>query len=234
MPTTWVALLRGVNVGGNTIKSADLVAAIRDAGFSRVKAVLASGNVLVEDDEDDDGHGTGRGAGNGNGTSTGTGTGTGNNGVGDGDTGTDASTGVGGPSAGLARKRAEVRRRLEAAIDARYGYGVAVAVVRLDEMQAVIGAYPFEEVTDRHPYVTFATDRALIAALAEDAAGLLAETSAAGSERLAVGDGVMYWEVAKGSSTDSPFAKISSRARYRTGAEVITTRNLRTLRKLVW
>jgi len=206
MPNTWVALLRGVNVGGNTITSADLVAAIRDAGFSRVKAVLASGNVLVDDDDDD----------------------------GDGDAGTDADTGVGGPSAGLTRGRAEVRRRLETAIDARYGYGVQVAVVRLDEMQAVIDAYPFAEVADRHAYVTFATDRDVIAALAEDAAGLLAATSASGSERLAVGDGVMYWEVAKGASTDSPFAKISSRARYRTGAEVITTRNLRTLRKLVW
>ena len=206
MPNTWVALLRGVNVGGNTIKSADLVAAIREVGFSRVKAVLASGNVLVDDDDDD----------------------------GDGDAGTDADTGVGGPSAGLTRGRAEVRRRLETAIDARYGYGVQVAVVRLDEMQAVIDAYPFAEVADRHAYVTFATDRDVIAALAEDAAGLLAATSASGSERLALGDGVIYWEVAKGSSTNSPFAKISSRARYRTGAEVITTRNLRTLRKLAW
>jgi uncharacterized protein (DUF1697 family) len=206
MPNTWVALLRGVNVGGNTITSADLVAAIRDAGFSRVKAVLASGNVLVDDDDDD----------------------------GDGDAGTDADTGVGGPSAGLTRGRAEVRRRLETAIDARYGYGVQVAVVRLDEMQAVIDAYPFAEVADRHAYVTFATDRDVIAALAEDAAGLLAATSVSGSERLALGDGVIYWEVAKGSSTNSPFAKISSRARYRTGAEVITTRNLRTLRKLAW
>ncbi|ONI61371.1 hypothetical protein ALI44B_13175 [Leifsonia sp. ALI-44-B] len=190
MPTTWVGLLRGVNVGGNTIKSADLVAALQDAGFARVKTVLASGNVLVE-----------------------------------------------GPNEGAAQEdsgRAEIRRRLESAIDVRYGYGVAVAVVRLDEMQAVIDAYPFDEVPDRHPYVTFATDRALIDALAEEAAALRAEGPTAGAERLAVGDGVMYWEVAKGSSTDSPFAKISSRARYRTGAEAITTRNLRTLRKLVW
>jgi len=224
MPTTWVGLLRGVNVGGNTITSADLVAAIRDAGFSRVKAVLASGNVLVEDGDVDDGHDTAGGAANGNG----------NGNDGDEGAGTNTTTGVGGPSAGLPRRRAEVRRRLEAAIDARYGYGVAVAVVGHDELQAVIGAYPFEEVADRHPYVTFATDPALIAALAEDAAQLLTGTSAVGSERLAVGDGVVYWEVAKGSSTDSPFAKICSRARYRTGAEVITTRNLRTLRKLVW
>lgn len=218
MPNTWVALLRGVNVGGNTIKSADLVAAIREVGFSRVKAVLASGNVLVDDDEGDQ--------------ETGTGAGNGNNG--DMGAGPDTNSGVGGLSAGLTRGRAEVRRRLETAIDARYGYRVQVAVVRLDEMQAVIDAYPFAEVADRHAYVTFATDRDVIAALAEDAAGLLAATSASGSERLALGDGVIYWEVAKGSSTNSPFAKISSRARYRTGAEVITTRNLRTLRKLAW
>lgn len=210
MPTTWVGLLRGVNVGGNTIRSADLVTALRDAGFARVKAVLASGNVLVEDDEDDD--------------ST------------DARIGTDAVARAGAVRSpeGLARRRADVRRRLEAAIDARYGYGVAVAVVRLDEMQAVIEAYPFDEVPDRHPYVTFATDRGLIDSLAEEAAAISTDGSGAGLERTSVGDGVLYWEVAKGSSTDSPFAKISSRARYRTGAEAITTRNLRTLRKLVW
>jgi uncharacterized protein (DUF1697 family) len=42
---TWVALLRGVNVGGVTIRSADLAALFTDLGFSGVKTFLASGNV---------------------------------------------------------------------------------------------------------------------------------------------------------------------------------------------
>lgn len=43
--TTWVALLRGVNVNGVTVKSADLAALFGDLGFDGVRTVLASGNV---------------------------------------------------------------------------------------------------------------------------------------------------------------------------------------------
>ncbi|MEP6842219.1 MAG: DUF1697 domain-containing protein [Pseudolysinimonas sp.] len=42
----YVALLRGVNVGGVTIKMADLSQLVRGLGYSDVKTVLASGNVL--------------------------------------------------------------------------------------------------------------------------------------------------------------------------------------------
>ncbi|GAA1695922.1 DUF1697 domain-containing protein [Microbacterium sediminicola] len=43
--TDWVALLRGVNVGGITIRSAELAELFRSLGFSSVRTVLASGNV---------------------------------------------------------------------------------------------------------------------------------------------------------------------------------------------
>jgi uncharacterized protein (DUF1697 family) len=44
--TRYVALLRGVNVGGVTVKMADLAEVVRGLGFDDVKTVLASGNVL--------------------------------------------------------------------------------------------------------------------------------------------------------------------------------------------
>ena len=44
--TDYVALLRGVNVGGVTIKMADLADVVRGLGYTDVKTVLASGNVL--------------------------------------------------------------------------------------------------------------------------------------------------------------------------------------------
>jgi uncharacterized protein (DUF1697 family) len=44
--TDYVALLRGVNVGGVTIKMADLADLVRGLGYTNVKTVLASGNVL--------------------------------------------------------------------------------------------------------------------------------------------------------------------------------------------
>jgi len=48
--TTWVALLRGVNVNGITIRNADLAALFRAQGYTDVKTVLASGNVRFDAD----------------------------------------------------------------------------------------------------------------------------------------------------------------------------------------
>lgn len=46
--TEYVAFLRGVNVGGVNLKMAQVAAALTDAGFTQVRTVLASGNVLLE------------------------------------------------------------------------------------------------------------------------------------------------------------------------------------------
>ncbi len=43
--TPYIALLRGVNVGGITIRSAELAALFEELGFEQVRTVLASGNV---------------------------------------------------------------------------------------------------------------------------------------------------------------------------------------------
>ena len=46
-PMTWVALLRGVNVGGrNLMKMPALRACLEDAGFDRVETFIQSGNVV--------------------------------------------------------------------------------------------------------------------------------------------------------------------------------------------
>jgi uncharacterized protein (DUF1697 family) len=46
--TRYAALLRGVNVGGVNLKMADVAAALADAGFSNVRTILATGNVLLD------------------------------------------------------------------------------------------------------------------------------------------------------------------------------------------
>lgn len=51
--TTWIALLRGVNVNGITIRSAELAAVFRGLGFDAVQTVLASGNVRFDADVED-------------------------------------------------------------------------------------------------------------------------------------------------------------------------------------
>lgn len=44
----YALFLRGVNVGGIRIKMADVAAALTGAGFTAVRTVLASGNVIAE------------------------------------------------------------------------------------------------------------------------------------------------------------------------------------------
>lgn len=46
--TRYVALLRGINVGGINIKMADLARVFTELGFESVRTVLASGNVLFD------------------------------------------------------------------------------------------------------------------------------------------------------------------------------------------
>ena len=50
--TTWVAFLRGVNLGKRQIKMADLKAACEAMGLEQVKTIVVSGNVRFETDED--------------------------------------------------------------------------------------------------------------------------------------------------------------------------------------
>ncbi|GAC1404393.1 MAG: DUF1697 domain-containing protein [Mycobacterium sp.] len=46
--TRYAAFLRGVNVGGVNLKMAAVAQAFEDAGFTNVRTILASGNVLLE------------------------------------------------------------------------------------------------------------------------------------------------------------------------------------------
>lgn len=52
--TAYAAFLRGVNLGRRTVKSADLKAAFEAMGYSGVKTLIASGNVLFEADRQAD------------------------------------------------------------------------------------------------------------------------------------------------------------------------------------
>jgi uncharacterized protein (DUF1697 family) len=51
---TYIALLRGINVGGkNKVKMADLKRTFEASGLSRVQTYIQSGNVLFESDEEE-------------------------------------------------------------------------------------------------------------------------------------------------------------------------------------
>jgi uncharacterized protein (DUF1697 family) len=172
--TRYVALLRGVNVGGITVRSADLAAMARDLGLDDVRTVLASGNLTFT----------------------------------------------------AAEAPAPLKARIEAGLRDTFGYDAWIVLTTAEHLDAVVAAYPFDPERDGyHPYVLFGSDPAVLDEV-EAATGSLPATD----EQVARGDGVLYWEGPKGSSTTTPFAKLVAKARYRS---TTTTRNLRTLRKLL-
>jgi uncharacterized protein (DUF1697 family) len=178
----FAALLRGVNVGGITIKSAELAELFRSLGFSAVRTVLASGNVLFE---------------------------------------TDAPTGSSGVVA--------LKARIEAGLRERFGYDAWIVLVEHPELEGIIDGFPYDEVDDRQPYVVFSSDPTATAEIATFIDAL--DPSAEFAERAVMRDtGVVYWEVPKGHSVDTALAKYLAKPRFKAST---TTRNLRTLRKLL-
>lgn len=116
-----------------------------------------------------------------------------------------------------------VRSKAEAALRERFGYDAWVLVYDLDAVRSVVDSYPFEpEVDGYQSYVTFVADPAVL----DELAGL----GAAGDEKIARGDGVVYWQVRKGSTLDSTIGKTMGKPRYKSST---TTRNLRTLAKVL-
>lgn len=169
--TRWVALLRGVNVNGITVKSAELAALFQDLRLDAVKTVLATGNVLFESDGEAD----------------------------------------------------ELKARIEQGLRDRFGYDAWIVLLPHERLADLVAGYPFGEDADTHAYVVFASDASAL----QD---LLAEPIPEGPDRVALGDGVIYWACPKGSSTDTPFSKRAAKARFRAST---TTRNLNTVRKLL-
>lgn len=175
--TAYVALLRGVNVGGITVKSAELAELFRSLGFTGVRTVLASGNVVFE-------HGRAEGE-------------------------TDAGA---------------LKLRIESALRERFGYDAWIVLLTQAKLAAVVDAFPFDADQEGwHPYVLFASD-----------AGHLAELAAApatpADDVIQPGDGVVYWHHRIAAGLDSPFSKLTAKARFKA---TTTNRNLRTLRKLL-
>lgn len=171
----YVALLRGVNVGGITVKSAPLKALFVELGFREVRTILASGNVVFADDGGED--------------------------------------------------HAMLKARIEAALGERFGYDARIVLIPHAAFADLAAAYPFPRAVEgRHAYVVFSSADDVLDRLEGEPVG-----SDAHDERIARGDGVLYWDVQKGSSLETPFAKALARKTYKPW---VTTRNLNTVEKI--
>ncbi|WP_147916381.1 DUF1697 domain-containing protein [Ruania zhangjianzhongii] len=171
--TSYAVLLRGVNVGGRTLKMAEVREALAEGGFPAARTVLASGNVLL-------------------------------------DSAADA---------------AQVGPAVESILTERFGYRARVLVRSIQELAEIVADYPFDtDESSHHPYVVFCRSAAVLDDLRE------VLTAIDETERIAPGADVLYWELPRGRSLDTAVAKVLARARYK---EDTTTRNLRTLRRLL-
>ena len=120
---------------------------------------------------------------------------------------------------------AAVRKKAEAALRERFGYDAWVLAYDVDTVRAVVDAYPFErEVDGYQSYVTFVTDGAVLNELTA-----LADNTGP-DEKISPGEGVVYWQVPKGSTLDSTIGKTMGKPRYKSST---TTRNMRTLAKVL-
>ena len=170
--TQYAAFLRGVNVGGVNLKMAEVAAALTDAGFTNVRTILASGNVLLE-----------------------------------------SSSGVGrGAQEGRSRIAREVRlRRVGAGLRHRYGARHRRGV-------------PVRTRGRRIPVLRHVRHRR------RGARRTRRPGQRGPDEKISRGDGVIYWQVPKGSTLDSTIGKTMGKQRYKSST---TTRNLRTLAKVL-
>lgn len=119
----------------------------------------------------------------------------------------------------------ELTALLEHALSERFGYDAKVMVYDHDDLQGIVDGFPFPAGENLHRYVVLVSDEAILPELIASANQLDADV-----ERIALGPGVLYWQLPKGRSLDTDFAKIMTRAKIK---RVTTTRNLNTLEKML-
>ncbi|GEK81488.1 DUF1697 domain-containing protein [Agrococcus baldri] len=110
----------------------------------------------------------------------------------------------------------------EAALERRYGRRIQVLGIAIESLAAIVADYPHGEDDEHTPYVVFELEPGVAAELAALEPGP-GEAIAAGAA------GVVHWSNPRGTTLTSPFAK----ALERTAKDRVTTRNVRTLRKVL-
>jgi uncharacterized protein (DUF1697 family) len=122
--------------------------------------------------------------------------------------------------------RAPLKKRIEQALEDRFGYDAWILLVTRVELSDAIDGFPFDAAdAERQPWVIFCVDDGTRDELVSASAGFDADADPVKS-----GPGVVYWNPVKGTTTDTPFAKLLAKAAYRSRT---TNRNLRTLIKIL-
>lgn len=122
------------------------------------------------------------------------------------------------------RSSAQLKKVIEIQLTTIFNYPAKAQVYELGELQAIINDFPFNLVSpDQHDYVVFLENGLEQLLVKEDY--ILAE-----NEQVKAARGVVYWQVSRGLTLQSQFAKLLTKAKYR---DFNTNRNLKTLKKLI-
>lgn len=122
------------------------------------------------------------------------------------------------------QKPSDWKPLIEAALSQRFGYTAFVLIFPFSLIQQVLDECPFAETEGKHRYVVFGENQEVISELAAFSSQLDPAL-----EAIASGSSALYWQLPKGSSTETPFSKIIAKAKYKA---VTTTRNWNTLQKM--
>ena len=119
---------------------------------------------------------------------------------------------------------ASVKKDVESCLRESFGYDAWVVVLTAARVAALIEACPYPaEDKSTHTYVTLSSDTAILDELFEAGSRL------DGTQQQRLGPEAMAWLAPAGGTLDSPFSKLSAKARYKS---TTTTRNLRTMIKV--
>lgn len=119
---------------------------------------------------------------------------------------------------------AEVKSRFEKCLRESFGYDAWVVVLTAARVAELVEACPYPaDDKSTHSYVTLTSDEAMLGELFDAGEAL------GGVEQVRLGPEASAWLAPAGGTLDSPFSKLSAKARYKA---TTTTRNLRTLIKV--
>jgi uncharacterized protein (DUF1697 family) len=116
---------------------------------------------------------------------------------------------------------AAVKQKFEECLRDTFGYDAWVVVLTAQRVAELVDTCPYpEDDKSTHTYITLSSDTARLDEL--DAAGAALE----GSEQKRLGPEALAWLAPAGGTLESPFSKVSAKAKFKAST---TTRNLRTL-----
>ena len=118
-----------------------------------------------------------------------------------------------------------IKPDLEKTLSATFHYEAFVLLYAFGDLADLLAQYPFERDEMHHAYLVFLGNEAVLEELKT-----LAATLDEADNHIAFGKKVLYWKVPVGQSTDTLFAKILGKAKYKGST---TTRNMNTLEKMV-